>query len=314
MVKAPRIRYRGALETPMLTLLPLLAPMLACTSDIEKKPADPDGTTPTDETTPLPQPAPLAEVTGGDCPDLTQAGEFEITSNGVDRSGLIYFPEEPEGPMPVIFAWHPLGASASLMKRYLDLEDLAEDLGAVTIVPEGDPGNLLEWGFLGGGDNDLALYDDMRTCVAEQHEVDLSRVSSTGFSAGALWTTFLSMQRADTLSTILLFSGGTEPVMGYDTPSMDFPALLLHGGESDTWGGAGVVIDFEASTLAFAEDLYTDGHYVAIGNHDRGHTIPNDGVDIAAAWLTAHQYGAPSPFAEGDITEVADWLEVYKPE
>ncbi len=293
----------------------LLALLLGCTSkEPGTGPGGDDTAAPTEPTEPLPEPAALAEVSGGDCPDLSSPGEFEINANGRDRSGLIYFPEEAEGPMPMIFAWHPLGASASLMKRYLDLEDLAEELGVIAVIPEADPSALFEWGFMGGADNDLVLYDDLRSCIAEQHDADLSRVSSTGFSAGALWTTLLAIERGDTLSSVLVFSGGTDPVITYSTPGGTFAALLLHGGETDSYDAVVMVIDFQAATLAFAESLHADGHFVGIGNHDLGHTLPRDAAEIAAAWLPVHQYGAPSPFAEGGIEEVADWLEAYKPE
>ncbi|MFM7670699.1 MAG: hypothetical protein ACKO71_09130, partial [Betaproteobacteria bacterium] len=75
---------------------------------------------------------------------------------------------------------------------------------------------------------------------------------------------------------------------------MNFPALLIHGGDNDTYDAVVMVIDFQVATLAFAESFYTDGHFVVIGNHNLGHTLPRDAVDIAADWLTVHQYGAPS--------------------
>ena len=35
--------------------------------------------------------------------------------------------------------WHPLGATGSQLVSYLDLDEMAEDIGAVVVVPEAIP-------------------------------------------------------------------------------------------------------------------------------------------------------------------------------
>jgi predicted esterase len=259
-----------------------------------------------DEGPPPPTPG---EPSDGECPDLSESGSSSFSSGGEERDVSIYFPEDRPVDMPVVFMWHPLGASASQLVSYLDLDDLAEDLGVVVVVPDAMSSNLVEWGFLTDGAEDLALYDDVRSCLYSELAIDLRRVSSTGMSAGGLWTSFLGMHRGDTLATALIMSGGSEPVIDYSTPAYQFPAMLMYGGDDDTWGGGGFEIDFQATTLALSDELADDGHFVVLCNHERGHNFPLDPIDVASNWLMAHSYGSPSPFVD-DISSLPEYCAV----
>jgi hypothetical protein len=255
--------------------------------------------------------APLAEVSGGECPTIDGSGNVDLVSNGKDRTVKVLVPESGGEGKPVVFAWYPLGGSASWLINTLDLHDFADSMDAIVVVPTAAGDQAFEWGFLDGGADDLALYDDMRTCLYDTYAVDLGRVSSFGFSAGAIWTTYLSLYRGDTLSTILTFSGGTEPVVTYQTPASAFPALLLFGGDIDVYAPADV--HFDVTTANFAAELDADGHPVILCDHGLGHTIPPEGRDIMDAWLTAQTFGQPSPFADGDLSAFPDYCAAYVP-
>jgi hypothetical protein len=253
--------------------------------------------------------APLAEVSGGTCPTIDGSGNVSFVSNGVDRTVKILVPDSGAEGKPVVFAWYPLGASASWMINALDLQEYTDSADAVVVVPTAADDDPFEWGFWNGGDDDLALYDDVRTCLYEQLSVDLGRVSTVGFSAGALWATFLSIHRGDTLSTALTFSGGTGDVIEYSTPAGDFPALLVFGGDIDIYEPAN--IHFDETTAAFADELVGDGHMVVLCDHGLGHTIPPEGRDMMDVWLTAHTFGEASPFADGDLSALPDYCATY---
>lgn len=256
--------------------------------------------------------AALADVSAGGCPsDFAEGGTITMTSNDVERTVKVIVPESGAEGAPVVFVWHPLGGTARMMVQYLGLNTLADEQGVVFVVPDAVEGNLFEWDFWNGDDNDVTLYDDLRTCLSTEMGVDLSRVSTTGMSAGGLWSSWLGVHRGDTLSTVLAMSGGADPVWEYETPASQFPALLMYGGESDTWGGGGIEVDFREATLNYAAELYADGHFVVLCNHDGGHTIPPEGMDVSGAWLPVHRFGEPSPFADGDLSELPDYCAVY---
>lgn len=259
-----------------------------------------------------PPPATPAPPSDGECPDLSETGSSSFSSGGEERDVSIYFPEDRPADMPVVFMWHPLGANASQLVSYLDLDELADELGIVVVVPDAMSSNIVEWGFLTDGAEDLALYDDVRSCLYDELAIDLRRVSSTGMSAGGLWTSFLGIHRGDTLATALIMSGGSEPVLDYSTPAYPFPAMLMYGGDDDTWGGGGFEIDFQTTTLNLSQELADDGHFVVLCNHERGHNFPLDPVDVATTWLMNHSYGAPSPFID-DLSSLPDYCVVQAP-
>lgn len=275
--------------------------LLACTPDGAETSADTDP-----QEIEAPEPAPLAELSSGACPDLGDSGKSTFLSSGVERTVSVYLPEDRAPGMPVLFVWHPLGWTATQYASALELADWADENGYVVIVPHALPDAAFEWNFFAEGDGDLQLYDDLRTCVADQLDADLYRVASTGMSAGGLWTTFLSMRRSDTLSSVVVMSGGTEPIMRYLTPDVKFPALLLWGGEDDTYGSGFGSVDFNATMLDYTAKLQADEHFVVEWNHGEGHTIPREGMDATSAWVLAHRYGEPSPFLDGDLSDLPD--------
>lgn len=258
--------------------------------------------------------APLEEPSEGACPDLGDGGSITMTSAGEERNVRIIVPATGAEGAPVVFVWHPLGATARQMVTWLDLETWADEVGAVLVLPDSLDTNLFEWEFLNDAtseNHDLVLYDDLRTCLYEQWAVDLGRVTSTGMSAGGLWTSYLGIHRSETLATILPMSGGTGSVVEYQRPDVTFPAMLVYGGEDDTWGGGGVEVDFGEATEQFAAELHDDGHYVVLCDHGRGHTFPSGAQDMMSAWLLGHTFGKESPYLDGDLSDFPEWCGVY---
>lgn len=295
----------------------MLTPLLfaACAgSTLENPDADASDDTGGDSGTDVeegPSPAELVEPSAGACPDFGDGGKIEFESAGLERTAYVHFPEDAEGPLPIVFVWHPLGANARNMKAWLALDEWAVEQEAIVIIPDSDESNPFEWDFVGSGEVDLAVYDDLRTCAVRDLGGDPKRVSSTGMSAGALWTSFLGMKRGDTLSTIMPWSGGTGDVMQYTTPAAPYPALLVYGGESDTYTLGSYTLHFDDATLAYAEQLYGDGHFVATCNHEGGHDFPPDPQEMLTTWLLPHVYGEPSPFQTNDLDGLPDFCSVY---
>jgi pimeloyl-ACP methyl ester carboxylesterase len=93
------------------------------------------------------------------------------------------------------------------------------------------------------GNPDLLLFDDILACLHAQYSVDLTRIWSTGHSAGASLASYLAMHRSNRLAAVAVLSGGlldlsTAPE-GYITPTDDIPILLTWGGETDTYTQSG---------------------------------------------------------------------------
>ena len=244
--------------------------------------------------------APLAETSDGECPKLDSSGTRTFSSGGEQREVIIRFPADKPADMPVMFFWHGLGDSASNIDGTLDMKGFANEHNAVVVIPQSSDPNLMTWNYASGS-ADVTLYDDMRTCLSQELNVDLNRIASTGFSFGALFTSFLAMERADTLSAVAVMSGGVDAGIGlpYKTPKEPLPVLLMWGGAADTFSMGFTSVDFEENSLDFSEALREDGSFVAHCDHGGGHTLPMDFEDAMAPWLFDHRFGQPSPFAGG---------------
>lgn len=267
-----------------------------------------------DTDTVVSEPAPLVEPSGA-CPDFSESGAKTMTSNGQDRSFDIYFPKDKPAGMPVVFIWHGLGPESpdpvDIFVQGFDLEALARSKDAVVVVPRALPFNLagfpvLLWGILGNEEDDLAFYDDLRTCVVRDLGADVRRVSSWGFSGGGLWSSFLTIHRADTLATVAVASGGSDinilaaEHLAYETPAARIPVLLASGGANDRWPDPALtIIDFEEATDNLQSGLRGDGEYVARCHHDTGHNVPEWVWTQTKKWLFNHTYGEPSPYEDG---------------
>lgn len=279
---------------------------------------------------PLPQPAPLAELSNGECPDLSEPGVSTFSSGGTDRKVVMAFPEGDTEGLPIVFFFHGLTTPdqnpAEQMANALDLQDMAEQLPAIIIIPEAPAtpmplvGNVSIWGILGDPTADLTLYDDLRACAVNELGGDIRRVHSSGFSGGALWTAQMLMSRSDTLASAVSFSGGAEielpldgsPFLLYESPVEKTPTLLVAGGEEDEWPQGIGIIDFNSTTDTLQGGLRVDGHYLVRCDHNAGHTITNQAWDFGQDWVMAHEYGLPSPYQADGIGDHDSWCVVVQ--
>jgi len=231
---------------------------------------------------------------GGTCPELVEGTNEGFLSGGQERQFELRLPADPEGA-PVVMGWHWLGGNATQALRYLQLASLTDE-GAIVVVPESCCSEY-EWDFLGSPEDnvDLALFDDLLACLYDQYDVDLSRVYATGMSAGGMWTTYLTMYRSNYLASTAIFSGGTDGIITYSSPTDPIPSLVIWGGDSDYYGP----LSFETASEGFTSELLDDGHFVVNCDHDGGHTIPSEPASYYWPFFEDHPKGvSPEPWAD----------------
>lgn len=277
--------------------------------------------------------APLADLSSGDCPDLSESGTTTFKSSGDDRTVTVLLPDtdgdgvaDTEGA-PVVVFFHGLTTPSESpeptveMAEALDLQTVADETGAVIALPEAPVRSLFGYDFFlwlveETESTDLVLYDDLRTCLSTELDVDLERFTAIGFSGGALFTTVVATQRADTLATFVELSGGADievpffdaPFAAYNTPAWTLPGLVASGGDTDLWPSADYpLVDFEAASDTFADALVADSHFVVRCHHTAGHTITWDEYVLTITWLADHEFGEPSPFERTGLGDDSDW-------
>lgn len=280
---------------------------------------------------PLWESAPLAELSGT-CPTIDGSRAVQtFTSSGIDREVQFVLPSNPTPGIQPVFFFHGLMPEGSnptnQMITSLSLQEEADQHNIVFILPVSQIWELVGqrfhlWNIEQGTEaDDLTLYDDLRTCLANHFDVqnsdalDLDASSVMGFSGGALFTTVVRSNRPDTLASVVEMSGGADlQVPGFSNPfsvhnpgTRDVPTLLVSGGESDVWPNASfTVVDFDNASQHLFTELQAAEHTSVLCTHSNGHTITPRSWNQALYWITNHSFTETSEFQE-PISDWSDW-------
>jgi dienelactone hydrolase len=167
--------------------------------------------------------------------------------------------------------------------------------GYVVVAPESRGLSYTEWSVEGSpqGNPDVALFDALEATLRSQYESDPARLYATGFSAGGLFTSYLTMHRGDVLAATAPFSGGVPSYM-YTSPEGPVSVMLTWGGEQDTYGG----FDFGDASMDFADDLQGDGHEVILCTHELGHSLPPGAEANVVAFFGDHGGADEAPWSD----------------
>lgn len=240
---------------------------------------------------------PAAELplySGDACP-MFESGRNAMMAGTKMRDFNLFLPPEPTGK-PLLLIWHPLGSNAGQIGRFFDAQGIAAEQDWIVAVPE-SLRTQTEWGYFGSAVDDLALFDDLLACLGEQFEFDPQRVYTTGFSAGALWSSYLIMHRAQHLNAALVLSGGVTQFTPYRAPDHAMPVLLTWGGPTDQYGG---VINFQDTTYELRDRLRAGGHPVVTCEHSGGHVPPPGVSGWGIDFLAGHVERIAAPAFEDD--------------
>lgn len=277
--------------------------------------------------------APVDAPSNGECPSMNVTNTGQFSSANSDRTVTMVIPQDVTDGMPLVYFFHGLMDPGSTpnptayMASGLGLQRLADDLGVVFAIPQSGQMsrmgfNFYMWNVEDSDNEDITLFDDLRSCASQVLNIDLNRVHAIGMSGGALFTTVVTRDRGDTLASMVEMSGGSDvemltfdsPLSAYDTAAYPVPSLLISGGTTDVWPGGGItLVDFSAATDALASQLVEDEHFVVRCEHSSGHAIPMTAMAVAEVWIKSHAFELPSPIKDsgiGEFTEFDSWCEV----
>lgn len=138
--------------------------------------------------------------------------------DGVRREALVVIPGIGEGkPAPVVFVFHGHGGTARNAARSFALDTHWRE--AIVVYPQGlpTPGRLTDpegkrngWQHAAGEqeDRDLRFFDAMLASLKSEHNIDQTRIYSTGHSNGGGFTYLLWASRPDVFAAVAPSSAG----------------------------------------------------------------------------------------------------------
>jgi len=138
------------------------------------------------------------------------AKTFTFEVDGLQRTAIVYAPDEPQQP-PLVFGFHGHGGNARNAARSFRLHDLWPE--AVVVYMQGipTPGPLTDpegkrngWQHSAGelGDRDLRFFDAVLAKMKAEFGIDASNVFSTGHSNGGGFTYLLWAQRPEVFTAM----------------------------------------------------------------------------------------------------------------
>jgi predicted esterase len=247
----------------------------------------------------------------GECPALVEGWNQGFGHNG--RDFVLFVPHSTNGPFGLVFLWHGSGGNAEAFRFLAERHDAD---GYVLVIPDGQVRYPLDWAMdVGGIDDDLLFFDDVVACAFRQLPIDLRRVHSTGYSAGAVFSAYLMGHRSRILASFSAWSTGENDPAGrrmVPDPPRSLPGLLYHGGPDDVPDWAG-----RRGTLALAAHMTANGALALVCDHGLGHVIPGPlEATLQQMWsfMLAHPFGEERTWAEGGLTgRLPDWCTVFSP-
>jgi predicted esterase len=234
---------------------------------------------------PLPQPT-------GTCPAFTE-GTIGIRAGNQDRRVRIFIDaaaaQAKDGPLVFYFygtGGNPEQARSSLGDANIDRIKAA---GGLVVAPVHINTGIFPW--ILAGDTDLPLVDEVVACAKAGVGIDARRIHVSGFSAGGLYGSALSLQRSAYIASVAPISGGSAGP--YQDPNNKFAAMIIHGGASDE-----LLVKFDQQSIGFRDQLARDGHFAFLCDHGGGHRVPSGIGSHVVQFFFDHPFGtAPSPYA-----------------
>ncbi len=278
------------------------------------------------------QVAPALPKYGGSCPTIETGYDLMsdtavnvISSSGADRNIAVIAPHDHQADevLPGVVMWDWRGGSAKDFYERSEVQDAANVQRFIAVIPEAKGDVLFKWPFTildtdARLEEEFVFFDDMLACVAEQFNVEANCVSSTGVSAGALFTGQLAGGRGQHLAAIMPLSGGVGggTVKPWKSSAHKMPALVLWGGRDDFC----VAVDFNKASMELEDGLIADGHFITECIHNCGHSTPPFDVPMgyttfAPLWMFAldHPYwldDGESPYGGGLPDGYPEWCAV----
>lgn len=158
--------------------------------------------------------------------------------DGTKRQAIVFAPKTTDERHPLIFAFHGHGGNMNAAAQGMHFQTLWPE--AIVIYPQGlptqtvvDPQGLRPgWQDEAGqqGDRDLKFFDAMLATMRQKYAVDDSRIYSTGFSNGGVFSYLLWAERGKILAAIGECAGRLFPAEHPTEPR----AVLAIAGRADT--------------------------------------------------------------------------------
>ena len=154
--------------------------------------------------------------------------------NDLERSYLLHIPPgiSNQQSLPMVFAFHGMGNTATVMKKMTDFDDVADQAKFLVVYPTGIDQT---WNYGGGGTgaagpgsvDELAFVQEILSDLNTIATIDPKRIYATGFSQGAALVYRLACDMSDIFAAIAPVSHPMDH--GSCQPTQAVSVFHVHG-------------------------------------------------------------------------------------
>lgn len=181
--------------------------------------------------------------------------QIEVQSAGMRRSAVVYVPEAPSEPAPLVIVFHGFTGNPDGVARLTAMHEVGEREGFITVYPAAR-GLIPAWRADRGGsdDADVVFVRDLVASLAAVLPVDGDRVYVTGMSNGGGMVDRLACEADDVIAAAAPVAGAYSG--GDCHPARPVPIVAFHG--TGDWivpfyGFPGLLSSVPSWTAAWAE-------------------------------------------------------------
>jgi polyhydroxybutyrate depolymerase len=160
-----------------------------------------------------------------------------ITHDGLQRSYRLYVPSIYDGneSVPLLLNLHGYGSDAFQQEIYGDFRPIADTANFILIHPDGtnDMTGTAFWNAFGAPTetvDDIGFLSALIDTLAEDYNIDLNRVYSTGMSNGGFMSYTLACQLSERIAAIASVTGTmVTPNLNACNCQHPMPVMQIHG-------------------------------------------------------------------------------------
>lgn len=160
-----------------------------------------------------------------------------VTHDGIQRSYRLYVPSVYTGSesVPLLFNLHGYGSNAVQQEIYGDFRPIADTANFILVSPDGtnDMTGTAFWNAFGSPTesvDDINFLSALIDTLAEEYNIDLNRVYSTGMSNGGFMSYTLACQLSERIAAIASVTGTmVTPNLNACNCQHPMPVMQIHG-------------------------------------------------------------------------------------
>ena len=168
---------------------------------------------------------------------VAQSVVRSVMHDGIQRSYRLYVPNIYNGSesVPLVFNLHGYGSDAFQQEFYGDFRPIADTANFILVHPDGtnDITGTAFWNAFGSPTetvDDIGFLSALIDTLAEEYNIDMNRVYSTGMSNGGFMSYTLACQLSERIAAIASVTGTmVTPNLNACNAQHPMPVMQIHG-------------------------------------------------------------------------------------